>query len=151
MILITNIIISETGKKENAVISDREVNLQIPKKNLNRFRKMIELNHPIAEKQKIFITLKYKEKMTIQEIIDRNYTATVRRGQITDKTSAYEFTSKINEENNELDESIYNCGKLFDENELADVALVCFAMAKHYNIDLIKVMGEKMLYNEIRK
>ena len=61
MILITNIIISETGKKENAVISDREVNLQIPKKNLNRFIKMIELNHPIAEKQKINVALKYKE------------------------------------------------------------------------------------------
>ena len=150
MILITNIIISETGKKENAVISDREVNLQIPKKNLNRFRKMIELNHPIAEKQKIFITLKYKEKMTIHEIIDRNYAATVRRGQIVSFTQAHEFIEKLFEEVYELDYST-KIDNSFDENELADVALVCFAMAKHYNIDLIKVMGEKMLYNEIRK
>ena len=150
MILITNIIISETGKKENAVISDREVNLQIPKKNLNRFRKMIELNHPIAEKQKIFITLKYKEKMTIQEIIDRNYAATVRRGQTVSFTQAHEFIEKLFEEVYELDYST-KIDNSFDENELADVALVCFAMAKHYNIDLIKVMGEKMLYNEIRK
>lgn len=88
--------------------------------------------------------------MTIQEITDRNYFATVKRGQITDKTSAYEFTSKINEENNELDESIYNCGKLFDIKELADITLVCFAMAKHYNIDLVEAMKEKMLYNETR-
>ena len=42
-------------------------------------------------------------------------------------------------------------GNKFDEKELADVALVCFTMAKHFNIDLIKVMEEKMLYNEIRK
>ncbi len=89
--------------------------------------------------------------MDIQEIINRNYEATVKRGQIDNKTHAYNFTSKINEENNELDESIYNCGKNFDEKELADIALVCFAMAKHYDIDLLKVMEEKMLYNENRK
>ena len=88
--------------------------------------------------------------MTIQEITDRNYSATVKRGQITDKTQAYNFTSKINEENNELDESIYNCGREFDKSELADITLVCFAMAKHYNIDLIKTMEDKMLYNEKR-
>ena len=34
--------------------------------------------------------------MTIQEITDRNYAATVKRGQITDKTQAYNFTSKKN-------------------------------------------------------
>lgn len=61
MILITNIIISETGKKQNAVILNKETSLLMPKKNLNRFREMIELNHPIAGKQTINVSLKYKE------------------------------------------------------------------------------------------
>lgn len=88
--------------------------------------------------------------MTIQEITDRNYAATVRRGQIVSFTQAHEFIEKLFEEVYELDYST-KIDNSFDEKELADVALVCFAMAKHYNIDLIKVMGEKMLYNEIRK
>lgn len=61
MILITNIIISETGKHQNAVILNKETSLLMPKKNLNRFREMVELNHPIARKQTINISLKYKE------------------------------------------------------------------------------------------
>ncbi len=87
--------------------------------------------------------------MEIQEIIDRNYQATVKRGQITKATDAYDFGEKLNEEVYELNESVsFN---EFDESELADIALVCFAMAKHYYIDLLKVMEEKMLYNENRK
>ena len=87
--------------------------------------------------------------MTIQEITDRNYAATVRRGQITRNTIADDLVKKIDEENVELWGSVIS-DTLFDPSELADVALVCFAMAKHFDIDLIEAMKEKMLYNETR-
>ena len=87
--------------------------------------------------------------MTIQEITDRNYAATVKRGQINEKTCSYEFINKLFEELYELGDSNHS-EVLFDEKELADITLVCFAMAKHYEIDLIKTMEEKMLYNEQR-
>lgn len=88
--------------------------------------------------------------MDIQEITNRNYAATVKRGQIVSFTQAYEIIEKLFEEAYELDYSV-KIDNSFDEKELADVALVCFTMAKHFNIDLIKVMEEKMLFNEIRK
>lgn len=88
--------------------------------------------------------------MTIQEIAKRNYAATKRRGQIVSFTQAHEIIEKLFEEAKELAHSV-KIDNSFDEKELADVALVCFTMAEHFNIDLIKVMEEKMLYNEIRK
>ena len=91
--------------------------------------------------------------MTIQEIIDRNYAATVKRGQINKKTSIVDFLDKIHEEVYELESSYLDALsylETFDKKKLADITLVCFAMAKHYKIDLIKTMEEKMLYNEQR-
>lgn len=88
--------------------------------------------------------------MELQEIIDRNYAATVRRGQINDNTSNLEFIEKLEEEVKELKYSLMFDGS-FDKLELADVELVCTAMAKHNNIDSLKVMEEKMLFNEKRK
>jgi len=59
--------------------------------------------------------------------------------------------NKLQEEVSELDCAIYNRLK-FDENlEMADCALVLFAMAKHFNIDLLKAMEEKVIFNETRK
>ena len=79
----------------------------------------------------------------------RNYNATVRRGQITGGTTARDFIKKLYEEVLELDES--DDGFNFDEKELADASLVCDAMAIHFGIDLNKVKYEKMLYNEQRE
>ena len=87
--------------------------------------------------------------MTIQEITDRNYAATVKRGLINKDTDFINFLEKIQEETYELEHSYFNYDQ-FDKKELADITLVCFAMAKHYKIDLIKTMEEKMLYNEQR-
>ena len=87
--------------------------------------------------------------MTIQEITDRNYLATVRRGLINKDTDFINFLEKIQEETYELEHSHFNYDQ-FNKSELADITLVCFSMAKHYGIDLIKVMEEKMLYNETR-
>jgi NTP pyrophosphatase (non-canonical NTP hydrolase) len=84
--------------------------------------------------------------MEIKEITGRNYYATKRRKQITDKTDVMDFLIKLDEEVEELKQSFFEAN--LDEKEIADVVLVCFALAKHYKIDLIKVMEEKMLYNE---
>lgn len=82
--------------------------------------------------------------MTINEISKRNYHATVKRGLITEKTTRINFISKIEEELDELFENPR------DNSELADVALVCFAMAEHFGIDLIAEMEKKTIYNENR-
>lgn len=84
--------------------------------------------------------------MTINEISKRNYQATVKRGLITPKTEYLDFTNKIREEAKEIDEASIN--EL--PEELADVALVCFAMAEHFGIDLIAEMEKKTIYNENR-
>lgn len=96
--------------------------------------------------------------MDIKEIAKRNYDAAVRRGLIeikSDKTmnGPLPFILDMENEVKELEESIlyekYNQPK-FDKTELADIVLVCFSMAEHFGIDLVKEMEEKMLYNEKR-
>jgi len=99
---------------------------------------------------------KETKPMDIKEITKRNYNATVKRGLITPETTIWEFIRKINEEYKELNTSyidplIYSDELGFDIKELADIALVCFAMAEHYNIDLLSVIAEKTIYNEQRK
>ena len=88
--------------------------------------------------------------MDIKEISKRNYEATKKRGLIDDSTGFISFIYKIKEETQELEFSRIGNNK-FDQIELADVALVCFAMAEHFGIDLVAEMESKMKYNEIRK
>ena len=80
--------------------------------------------------------------MTIHEIIDRNYAATVDRGLITLSTSKNEFIQKIMEETHEFIDGSWD--------ELADIVLVAFACADHFGIDLLAEMENKVLFNEIR-
>ena len=89
--------------------------------------------------------------MELKEIIKRNYEATVKRGQITNKTEAYHFSDKIGQELVELEISL-NVSKVnpFDPKELADIVLVCHSMAIHFGYDLVKIMEEKSLFNEQR-
>ena len=94
--------------------------------------------------------------MNIKEISKRNYDATVRRGQINENTMVRDFILKISEETRELKQSwldIYhkNHSDNFDPKELADITLVCFAMAEYYGIDLVAVMESKTHFNEQRK
>lgn len=93
--------------------------------------------------------------MEIQEISKRNYEATKKRGLINENTTFEDFISKLKEEVNELEMSELPFNSLsvgdFDERELADIALVCFAMAEFYSIDLLKLMEDKAIYNENRK
>lgn len=96
-----------------------------------------------------------ENKIDIQQLIDRNYAAQVRRGQITPETNAYEFIEKIDEEVEELNVSIFRLQEKFqdglDDKELIDIMLVCFSMAKHFGIDWQQVMKDKVEFNETRE
>jgi len=92
------------------------------------------------------------DRLTPEEVAQRNYKATERRRQINEKTTIQYFIDKIFEEANELDVSHFE-SKLttFDPSVLADISHVCDAMAIHYAIDLQAEKEKKMLINELRK
>lgn len=98
------------------------------------------------EKQQI----EYAETKDIQQLIDRNYAAQIRRGQINDKTTFSDFKLKIVEELKELSKSYYENNN-FDPKELIDIILVCFSMAEHFNINIMQVLSDKVAYNEKRE
>ena len=89
--------------------------------------------------------------MDIKEIINRNYQATVKRGLIKPETTKQEFSDKIKEEVNEFDFEInwFN-GSENEPKELADIILVCLAYAKHFNIDILSELENKVIFNENR-
>jgi NTP pyrophosphatase (non-canonical NTP hydrolase) len=95
--------------------------------------------------------------MTIEELIDRNYAAQVKRGQIPSEKIPYKFIEKLYEELSELDNEVYDIDDWIlipnekAKKELIDIMLVCFSMAKHFGIDWKQVMTEKVEYNETRK
>lgn len=90
--------------------------------------------------------------MDLKEITERNYNATVKRGFISEETNFNDFYLKIVEETEELNLSKFPFSEDydFDKLELADIILVCLAMAKHYNIDIQKALEEKTKFNEQR-
>ena len=83
--------------------------------------------------------------MKLKKLMSRNYAATVRRGLITNDTTVDEFISKIYEEAEELYENPD------DDSELADIILVCLAYAKHFHIDIVSALEQKVKYNEVRE
>lgn len=89
--------------------------------------------------------------MTIQEIVERNYNATVKRGLITNQTDVSQFINDIEKELDELKISV-NASKInpFDPKELTDVVLVCFSMSKHFGYNIQKELESKTIYNETR-
>lgn len=90
-----------------------------------------------------------EERLTVDEVASRNYAATEKRGLINSKTTIYDFNKKLVEEITELIDSSVNFE--FDHSELADISLVCDAMAIHYGIDLPKEKELKMKINETRQ
>jgi NTP pyrophosphatase (non-canonical NTP hydrolase) len=88
---------------------------------------------------------------SIEEIINRNYAAQLKRNKVTSKIDFYDWIIDIRDEVNELWNSYPKHNSTFDEKELADIILVCLSMSKHYNIDIVKVLEEKTKYNEERK
>ena len=94
-----------------------------------------------------------ENKTDIQQLIDRNYAAQVKRGQITMKTDLSDFLDKIVEEVKEFKNSYTNDGYFedIDDKELIDIMLVCFSMAKHFGIDWQQVITDKVEFNEKRE
>jgi len=90
--------------------------------------------------------------MKLKEIIKRNYKATVRRGQISKKTSFVDFYLKTEEEFDELKMSTWTSNIYpFDPKESIDIILVQFSMLNHYGFDVEKLLIEKVLFNEKRE
>tara|TARA_R100000541_G_scaffold59193_1_gene72229 strand:- start:973 stop:1236 length:264 start_codon:yes stop_codon:yes gene_type:complete len=86
----------------------------------------------------------------MDKIINDNYKVTVDRGLIKPSTTYTEFLDKIYEEADELCLSYdYNDFENTKE-ELADVILTCLNMAKHFNIDIIQEMKNKIEVNRTR-
>jgi len=91
------------------------------------------------------------DRLTPEEVQRRNYNATYKRGLINKRTTFLDFTCKISEELDELENSTDDYDhSIFDHSELADISLVCDAMALHYGIDLQAEKEAKMRYNETR-
>ena len=119
---------------------------------------MFQLSKSEVEWKEIFEQAKAMENKTdIQQLIDRNYAAQVKRGQITPETIPYKFVEKLYEELNELDNEIYDIDDWVlipnekAKKELIDIMLVCFSMAKHFGIDWQQVMTDKVEFNEKRE
>lgn len=91
--------------------------------------------------------------MELNEIIKRNYQATVRRGQISNKTTVTDFLNKIDEEVEELKDSRKTCSSIypFDPLEAIDVILVNASMLHYYGFDLENLLTKKVEINETRK
>lgn len=91
--------------------------------------------------------------MDLKEILTRNYKATVKRGLITHETKKSEFVAKLEEEVREFEVEVdlpFFNDTSREQEELADIVLVCFSYATHFKFDLLEAMEKKVLYNEKR-
>ena len=110
--------------------------------------KLTEENRLLKTRQKK-LSVKYSKCVNLDDVVNRNYFANIKRLKISDKTTVRDFLAKIHEEVGELIESWDGCDS-FDKVELADVTLVCFSMAKHFDINLVDEMAKKTKVNEKR-
>lgn len=85
-------------------------------------------------------------------IIERNYKSIQKRGLITSKTNHVDFHDKLVEEVKEVKQELCKNPISIEKLsfEIADVILTALNYAKHYNIDIEKVMIEKIKINENR-
>ena len=84
----------------------------------------------------------------MDQLIERNYKSIVKRGLINDETKFSDFILKLDEEVYEFKEAY-----LFNDDywiEAADIILVIFNMARHYNINIQDILKEKIIINENR-
>lgn len=97
------------------------------------------------EKQQI----EYAETKDIQQLIDRNYAAQIRRGQ---NLTPIACLAKINEEIEEYNkEWAYVNNEEAQQKELSDIILSCFTNAKVMGWDIMQILSEKVAYNEKRE
>jgi len=82
----------------------------------------------------------------MKNLIEENYKSIVKRGLITPDTKSIEFIMKLEEEVQEFIEAEkYSLPN--ESEELADIILVCFNYARHYNIDIESVLKSKISKN----
>jgi NTP pyrophosphatase (non-canonical NTP hydrolase) len=90
----------------------------------------------------------------IKNLIERNYKVTCARGKITHETTYDEFLDKYWEEYGEFERAkeYPNDNYLHpdEQKELADIVLVIFNWLHHNNIDIEKLLNEKIDINESR-
>ena len=79
----------------------------------------------------------------MKELIQRNYESIVKRGLINKYVTRLDFLDKLEEEVEEFKHEAINITENQGE-ELADVILVCFNYAKHYNIDIESELKKKI-------
>ena len=87
----------------------------------------------------------------MKKLINDNYKSIVDRGLISPTTTLFEFLDKLDEEVKELEKEALRPKQYSNLNEeLADVIMVCFNMAKHYNIDIKQEIKNKIKINKQR-
>ena len=130
-------------------MTDKEIQLERELSDTKAALAKLTVENRLLKSRQKKLAVKYSKCVNIDDVADRNYFANIRRGKISDKTNARVFLAKIHEEVGELIES-WDGDDSFDKVELADVTLVCFSMAKHFDINLIDEMQKKMKVNEKR-
>ena len=130
-------------------MTDKEIQLERELSDTKAALTKLTVENRLLKSRQKKLAVKYSKCVNIEDVVDRNYFANVRRGKISDKTNARVFIAKIYEEVGELIESWDGCDS-FDKIELADVTLVCSSMAKHFGINLVDEMEKKMKVNEQR-
>ncbi len=93
------------------------------------------------------IMISAAKSSNLEDLIKRNYEATVRRGLINPRIMLKDFIAKMREEVTELEESLDTDGT-FDAKEAFDCFLVAGSMLTHY--DLFPRLEEKVIINEKR-
>ena len=80
----------------------------------------------------------------MKDIIETNYKSIRKRGLITSDTDIKDFINKLDEEVEELKQSV-NKGTLKEiKEELSDVILVCLNTAYHHGFDIEKEIKKKI-------
>ena len=130
-------------------MTDKEIQLERELSDTKAALTKLTVENRLLKSRQKKLAVKYSKCVNIEDVVDRNYFANVRRGKISDKTKSGVFIAKIYEEVGELIESWDGCDS-FNKVELADVTLVCFSMAKHFGINLVDEMEKKMKVNEKR-
>ena len=82
-----------------------------------------------------------------KNLIESNYKSIIDRGLITPITTREDFINKLDEEVGEL----YHADNEANEiEEIADVILTALNMARHFDVDIVKAMEDKIIINKKR-
>ena len=127
-------------------MTDKEIQLERKLSDTKAALTKLTVENRLLKSRQKKLAAKYINCVNLNDVVNRNYFANVKRLKISDKTTVRDWLGKIHEEVGELIESWDGCDS-FDKVELADVTLVCFSMAKHFGINLVDEMAKKMKVN----